>query len=181
MKDPYIFELEGIKDNYIEQIPAYAPCRLNKNLYAYTDKKEYAKEFRMTHSKDAIIMKKMKLDRDGVRLLAKEFQNNIIRKETLTTKDENFNPITIKMCMTEKEYMVSENGCYSHVEDLWKYVWDPILSLNDKYIKSLNCLGYSFLSKRLEDGNCTYVPNIEADILGSFIYYFKHILTIGDE
>ena len=177
----YTYWVFYIKDEYIDRVPDSVSCRLNRHLYAYTDKKEYAKEFRKTHSKDAIIMKKVKLNRDGVRLLAQEFQNNIIRKQTLTTKDEDYHSIEIKMCMTEKEYMISENSCYAHVEDIWKYVWESINHLDNKYVKALNDLGYTYLYEKLENGNCSYVPNMEPDILGSFIYNFKSILTIGDD
>lgn len=177
----YTYWIFFIKEEYLNKIPSYTPSSENRLLYAYTDKKEYAEEFKKIHLEDAFIIKKMKLDRDGVNMLARYFQNNIIRREKIISKDSRFNRIEVKVCLTEKEYFVSENSCYSHVEDLWKYVWEPNFILNTKYMKALNNLNYLYLYKKLEDGKTTYIPNLEADILGSFIYHFKSILTIGDE
>lgn len=177
----YTYWIFYIKEEFIDKIPDVVSIKLNRYIYAYTDKKRYAKEFRRIHSKNAIIMKKVQLSRDGVRFLAQECQNNTIRKYELTTKDDKFNITKIKLCMTEREFMISENTCYSHVEDIWKYVWDSNDCFENKYKRALDYLAYTRLFNKLNDGDTYYFPDMEADILGSFIHNFKSILTIGDE
>ena len=174
----YTYWLFYIKPDYLKKIPIYSPNQHNPSLFAYTDKKELAEGFSMIHSDDAFIMKKMKLDKDGVRTLALHYQNDIIKKMTLNTKDEDYNQIQIDICITEKEYMTSEGRSYAYVEDIWKYVWNPAWKFNDKFVKSLNDLGYSYLAMKLENGNSHYISNMEADIVGSFIICFKEILNM---
>lgn len=163
-----------IRPDYLEKLQVVSVPKENY-LYAYTDKKKYAKRFMELHLDKAFVKKKMELSREEVNDLARRYQNYIIREMNISTKDPDGQPTTIKLCMTENEHMTSESRCYAELDSIWKIIWDGYDKLQYKYRRSLDTLEFSKLCDRLSNGE-THFPPMDADILGSFIYIFKPVL-----
>ena len=145
-------------------------------LFAYTSKRSLLNGFLEFHEKDALIVKKMQLSREEVNDLARYYQNDIIRKYNLSTKDSKHKKVEISLYMTEREFLSSETICYNQIETIFKYAWDPISRFKLDIITSLNILGYDTIFRTLEKGECQVVKNLIPDIYGSFKIVYEPIL-----
>lgn len=147
-------------------------------LLAYTPKKKFKNGFLSIHDKDKLIVCKRYLSKDEVNLLAKNYQNEIIREYEIKTKNSSYEESQCKIYITEHQYILSEGSCYNQLETIWKLTWDP----SDKYVSSirdaLKDIGYDEMNKTLSNGDTYAYLNLVPDILGSFIYNFGKILKI---
>lgn len=166
-----------LKPEYVEEFRLVATSVENPMLFAYTDKKKCAIGFLKLHNPDVFIIKKRYIEREDVNDLARSFQNNIIRSHNIVTKDSNNRRIELKnICMTEREYMLAENRCYTEIETIWRYVWKPTSMFKKKYRRSLAELYYDYNFQMLEKGETFITPHMKADIFGSFIMIFYLLL-----
>lgn len=173
----YEYWIFYLKPQYVAEFNQVATSINNPMLFAYTDKKKYATGFLKLHNPDAFYIKKKSLYRSDVNDLARHFQNNIIRAYDISTKDSNNHRIELKdVCMTEREYMLAENRCYSEIETIWRYVWSSSNIYKKKYRKALSELYYDYNFEILEKGDTFITPHMEADIFGSFIMIFYLLL-----
>ena len=173
----YTYWFIYIKPEYVDKIPMFITTEDETNLplFAYTNKRSILKKFLKIHNKDALIIKKKHLSRTDVNNLARYYQNDIIRKYSLQTKTSSYEVITVDLYMSEKEYMISENQCFSQIESIFKYVWDSNDKFKDKVIDALNILGYQKLSTLLNMGECLVV-DMNPDIFSAFESIFWAIL-----
>lgn len=166
-----------LKPEYVDEYQCSATSINNPMLFAYTSKKKYAAGFIKIHNPDAFYIKKVELEKDDVNDLARYFQNNIIRSYDITTKDSNNRIIDLDgVCMTEREYMLSENRCYSEIETLWRCVWKSSNMFKRKYKEALKILYYDYNFELLKKGETFVTPHMDADIFGSFVMIFYLIL-----
>ena len=112
----------------------------NDELYAYTDNKEYAKEFEKIRDMKKFIRIKREITREDVNILAGEEQGKYLVSQTFTIYDEE------RMSWFESEFIITQlertgiNNIAVQVmnEDLYKYCWDsPPSIVNDKIINAL--------------------------------------------
>lgn len=180
MDNLYKYWFFMIKPEYGKKIPLKCYSKTRSVLFAYTDKKSLAKLFLKFHKKKAFIIIKKNISRDMVNELTKYYQNSIIRKTQLTTKDSNYNIVNITIALTENEYIMAENICYSSIDYIYKLAWDSNLHLKTIYKSSLDILGYSQIHKSLVDGESAVLPTtIQEDIYGSLIDIFGYIMEVS--
>ena len=174
----YTYWFIYIRPEYVDKIPMFITTsdETNLPLFAYTDKRSILKNFLKIHNKDALIIKKKHLSRQEVNDLARHYQNDIIRKYTLQTKTKSYEVLSLDLYMSEKEYIVAENLCYTEIESIFRYVWDPTDKFKDKVMDALSILGYHELNYMLEVGECQVVNNMNPDIFSAFESIFWPIL-----
>lgn len=168
-----------IKGEYANKLPITSLPVNRATLFAYTDKKELAKLFLKLHKKEVFIIKKQMISREVVNDLAKNYQNNIIRKVNMTTKDIDNQMIEIDVAITEVEGILTENRCYSMVEYLYKYAWNSNECLRDEYKEALDILGYTNVHNSLLRGDSIILPKmLQEDLFGALINAYGSIMEV---
>ena len=147
-------------------------------LYAYTDNKNFALNFKESRNMDKFICVKKKLSQKEVNFLARDYQSNILQSISLKTSDENNKVIetTVIGTMIEKITVTNETTRFM-VCGLYEHCWiDPNL-FNSEVYKALEILEYVDIYNMMNLTNHQsitqgYIPNIIPDELAIFIHYF---------
>lgn len=174
----YKYWLFYIKPNIDFELPWSIRCDRNPHLLAYTDKKKFKDGFLKIHDKSKLYIEKRELNKDEVNNLAKNYQNEIIRKYNVHVKQDDYSTDQVEIYLTEHQYITAQDRCYQYMETVWKCTWDT----SDKYSKSIQSalrnIGYNDMHKTLESGDSYLLLNMTPDIFGSFISQFKQVLKL---
>lgn len=158
----------------------YIPIPMESSIYAYTDVKDYEKEFKLTRDMSKFIIKKYKLTRQEIHQLIENEPTKYLKEIEGITKDENFNCVPFHLVVTEEERIHIDRICNSAISvNIFIYAWDNPYIFKDKYIESLEKIGYlSIYNSISEDGTeiSTDTPLIEPDLLSCFLKEFRNLI-----
>lgn len=173
------------------------PDKDNKNkhydLYAITNKKEYAKHFMKTRDMKRFIVKCSKDDKETYRDFANENRAQVLDEHELVTKTVNKNGLygstKVDFIMTEAEYQTCNGDEFMDVNIDTESFWEereclPPKVFKDKIKDALIYLEYGshysiFNANKLDDIDMDeiYAPDRWVDEVGAFInsyfYTFK--------
>lgn len=111
-------------------------------IYAYTNNKDLAKNFKDTRNMNNFYLKKMDLDRKEYNDLYRNYMNQILEWFTGTTRD-NTGIMEFSIALTRQESIFTTNQATLMLhESLYRYAWFPIDPLKKEYKKALNILNY---------------------------------------
>jgi len=160
---------------------------LDGELYAYTDKKEYAKIFEEERDMTRFRKRKEEITRDELNFLARDYQSNYLEKFDIEAFDrENDEIFESFLVITGIERITITNASIQiQNEDLYKYCWDtPHGIFKTKIIKALEILQYNVLHRQITCATNTgewpaeYDDNIKLkpDMIGIFCHYYGKTL-----
>lgn len=151
-------------------------------IYAYTNKKKYAKEFINSRISSNFRMKIVKLDRDEMNTLYNEHMLKILEPvDMLTRYSDSVDRKTVRIIVTRQEHMTCDNqaSLYLH-EYLYRDVFTSPIIFKKKYIKALTKILYSGLHYFVHGIDDIYMktaervsPNIVNILLDNFGELFK--------
>ena len=158
---------------------------INDELYAYTDRKEYAKSFESFRNMKKFHRIKKEINKDTVNMLAKEYQTQYLQKHTLKTyKDKKW--IDIEIILTESEHLtITSIGMVESYEGISSFCFVNPFIFNDEILNALTILNYvsiyQSLSNDLPKGIKSKNPiecmeDMKIDELGIFIETYGYTI-----
>ena len=149
-------------------------------IYAYTNKKEYAKKFENTRNMNRFCMKELKLDREEINALYKNFTNNQLEIMKGKTKLNDTKEIReFETVVTMREQIACKHHATLYINEYaCRYAWDTPYIFKSKYIRALNTIGYSYYYNYIRGTEEMLVPiykNIEPDMLSILLDLYKEL------
>lgn len=154
-------------------------------LYAYTDKKEYAKIFESMRDMEKFFKKKRKISRDEVGYLADTYNKEFLIYKSFETKKENGGIQNCNLLLTKMEYFIIDRD-YTEVcmNRLWLYTWINPKIFKDEYKKALEEIGYTFgydmiSNTKREKSAYQAMELYKPDYISAFIHHFGFLLKMN--
>ena len=145
-------------------------------LYAYTTDKKIAKQFQYER-RDFYKLKKMKLTREEVNGLAREYKHSVINKITSRNK---FGEKKEFMC-TEDEFINVSDYAVHRISRVSATVMGDMRFINllkEKYINALSYLLYIKAYKLIRYGKTDFLfEQYDMDIVGTFVSLYNKELS----
>lgn len=150
---------------------------LYHRIYAYTDNKEYAKEFEIFHDMEKFIKKEVKLSREEVRILAMHAKKEFLQPCMLTTTSKNSNVEKIKIIITEGEQqlLIANVSNLANTRLIKATVEVPFI-FSKKVYKALYDLKYVLLYAGTDVDNSFIKGTLHIDELAVYANIFEDIL-----
>ena len=144
------------------------------DIYAYTDKKEYAESFIKTRNMDNFLLKERKLDRKDFNKLHKKYTSRYLVVITGKTRGRNsFKIKDFEIVLTEKEKALCDGASNTFLYyNIYKYTWISNEVFKKKYRNALDILLYGPINKTL----CSYENDIDDIMKRIHIDYFRVIM-----
>lgn len=144
-KKVWVFYLIGM-DNFFDTDKG--------EIYAYTDKKEYAKSFRDTRDMTKFREKKFSLSRSEYNELVHEYMRSDLEIFDGRTRSSEYmiKDFGIVLTMKESISIKTIREIYAR-ENLFNYAWTDISFLKDKYAQALKKLQYCAFNGYIITGN----------------------------
>lgn len=138
-------------------------------LYAFTDNADLAKQFMKSRCMEKFYLKTGKLDRANYNeLINHHLQSELHLYEGYCRLDSSMkaNKFELPLTLREELRVMQNKSIYLH-EKLFRYVWDKIGILKDKYLEALVVLGYPMLQTYVFYGENPISRTVEDALLGN--------------
>lgn len=161
-------DLSDYDDTDVENFSMISPY-LNRNmeydsetgryitLYAITDKKELANEFKLTHNMDLFVLIKRKVSPDEHKEIFSEFEKcklDVISFNNRYPKSRDIGVDHILLTSLEEEILDDED--FNVEQSLCEYVYVDYSAFKNKYIKALDFLLYCTYNRMMNSGDPDY-------------------------
>ena len=136
----------------------------NNEMYAYTDDKSIFEKFQLQRNMELFNFKKVKLTKDEVNDLAKDYKYKILRERLLKTIDRSISYfIDVSMVITDLEYNITMSiSNYTEIQ-LSTYCWINPFQFNDSIYNSLIKIGYISIYNTIV-GKDEYIDENDDDV-----------------
>lgn len=153
-------------------------------LYAYTDKKEYAKQFEATRNMKKFRKKSLKLTRKEVNYLADNYQGEYLRESLYLTKlpsKHKYDITYVKFITTEMEDITARSWMSTFLTiKLWDNCWFDYHIFNDDLIEVLRKLhytdGYDMIMGYENEDEIDNEDTLIPDEFAMFLHLYKHTI-----
>lgn len=138
-------------------------------LYAFTNDSSIAKEFIKSRCMDKFYAKTKKLDRQNYNELIRHHMTaELSMFKGKCRMSKSVKPLDFELPITkrEKTKIIQNQSIYLH-EYLYRYVWDDIGILKDKYLEALATLGYPMLQTFIYYGDNPISRSVEDSMLAN--------------
>lgn len=124
------------------------------DVYAFTDSKKLAREFKKTRNMKMFFCKKQKLDRAAYNDLIRYYMENELEMYEGTTTGEHYTIEVFKLPITRREKRTCQSlGSLAMNEQLYLYAWKSPRLFKDKYRKALDVIQYTGVNIYLTEGD----------------------------
>lgn len=124
------------------------------DIYAFTDNKKIANNFKKTRNMKKFFCKKKKLDREEYNELIRHYMENELEMFEGTTKGKHYTIETFSLVITRREKRTCQSmGSLILNENLYQYAWGSPNVFKDKYKNALKHLQYESINLYLDLGD----------------------------